>query len=221
MNVDLTVSFQPIFLLGKRRRQVGAEYLVRGKGGFSNPLTLFNWAKSFGKLKQADINCCFTCAEAASRYNGMVFINIFSCTLAELLEHAKDIFIFVPPERLVFEISEQDALRNLDMIHRAVAAWKAMGVRFAIDDIASGYDRIAALVELEPAFIKLDGALTRNCHINQTRQIVIKHLVKMARELHVDIIAEMIETIDEYDALKKLGVKYGQGFLLCKPKQAE
>ena len=86
-----------------------------------------------------------------------------------------------------------------------------------LDDMGAGYSNLVRFAELEPKFIKLDRALITAIDQNPRKQIMVRHLTSLCRELGTQVVAEGIETVGELSAVIDCGVDYGQGYLLARP----
>jgi EAL domain-containing protein (putative c-di-GMP-specific phosphodiesterase class I) len=91
------------------------------------------------------------------------------------------------------------------------------GFRIAIDDAGAGYAGLQTMVELEPDFIKLDMSLTRNLERSLVKRKLVGTLRDFCRQAEIALVAEGIETREQLDALRDLGITYGQGFLFAHP----
>jgi EAL domain-containing protein (putative c-di-GMP-specific phosphodiesterase class I) len=118
--------------------------------------------------------------------------------------------------RVVVEITEHAAVEDYGPLRLALAEIKALGVRFAIDDVGSGFASLRHLLRLRPDFIKLDGLVSQHAPDPAGRALV-SGIVSYASEVGATVIAEGIETPEQLDALRQLGVTHGQGFLLGGP----
>jgi EAL domain-containing protein (putative c-di-GMP-specific phosphodiesterase class I) len=117
---------------------------------------------------------------------------------------------------VILEITEDtDWTKETDPGH-LIAALRARGCRFAIDDWGQGYSNLDRLLRLRPEMVKLDIALVRN-FASPEHRAVIQAILSWARELGVLVCGEGIETPEERDGLIALGVQLGQGFLLGRP----
>lgn len=93
----------------------------------------------------------------------------------------------------------------------------ARGARLAVDDAGAGFASLRHVLKLSPDFIKLDTSLITGIDHDRGRRALAAGLIAFAGELHAEIIAEGIETLGELQALRALGVRYGQGFYLAVP----
>jgi EAL domain-containing protein (putative c-di-GMP-specific phosphodiesterase class I)/CheY-like chemotaxis protein len=117
---------------------------------------------------------------------------------------------------IVLEITEHVAIEDYAHFRAAVAALGS-AVGFAVDDAGAGYASFRHILELRPDFVKLDIGLVRGIDSDDVRQALVAGIVYFAERTGCRLVAEGIETIGERDRLQKLGVEYGQGFLLARP----
>jgi EAL domain-containing protein (putative c-di-GMP-specific phosphodiesterase class I) len=90
-----------------------------------------------------------------------------------------------------------------------------------VDDAGAGVANFNHIVELRPAFVKLDIGLVRAIEADRTRQALVLGLLHFASESASQTIAEGVETEDELATLRALGVPFAQGYLLARPAPAE
>jgi EAL domain-containing protein (putative c-di-GMP-specific phosphodiesterase class I) len=122
-----------------------------------------------------------------------------------------------PPERLIFEFTENE---SLDSAHVAniVAAYRELGFLTALDDFGAGHAGLGLLADLQTDLVKIDMGLVRDCDRDPRRRVILESLVRLMRRLHIDLVAEGVETEDELAVLKLLGVRYVQGYLFGQPE---
>ncbi|MEO8273460.1 MAG: EAL domain-containing protein, partial [Chloroflexota bacterium] len=90
-------------------------------------------------------------------------------------------------------------------------------VRVAIDDAGAGFASLRHVVELTPAFVKLDRSFIVGIAGDRARLAMVAGMVKFTQSLGIGLVAEGIEEEAELAALRSLGVDYGQGYLLGRP----
>lgn len=119
-------------------------------------------------------------------------------------------------ERVVMEITENTKSElEIDSIKRAFCAkWN---IPIALDDYGSGYSNSDLLVSFDFHFVKLDMTLIRDIHKNSSTQSLVRGMIAYCHENYIMVIAEGIETVEEYETAKQLGADFGQGFYLAKP----
>jgi len=123
----------------------------------------------------------------------------------------------VDPNRLVIEVTEHAPVDDYVALTDALAALRARGVRLAIDDAGAGFASLRHVLRLNPDLIKLDISLTRRIDTDPVRRALATSLIAFAAEVGATILAEGIESRWELEALRRLGVRYGQGYHLARP----
>ncbi len=124
----------------------------------------------------------------------------------------------VAPERLCFEVTETAAVGNID---RAIAFMEALikdGFTFALDDFGTGAASFAYLRALPVQQLKVDGTFVRRMGIDPVDRAIVESVVRFARLLGVTVTAEFVEDDATLDALREMGVDYGQGFGIGRPQ---
>jgi EAL domain-containing protein (putative c-di-GMP-specific phosphodiesterase class I) len=92
-----------------------------------------------------------------------------------------------------------------------------MGMTLAVDDVGSGYSGLQIISKLKPAYLKLDKSLVRAVSRSKISQEMLKAIVVLGRSFGAKLIAEGIENVDQLNALRSIGIDYGQGFFLGRP----
>jgi EAL domain-containing protein (putative c-di-GMP-specific phosphodiesterase class I) len=121
---------------------------------------------------------------------------------------------------IVLEITEHVAIEDYSRFRAAVETL-GPSVGFAVDDAGAGYASFRHILELRPDYVKLDIGLVREIDHDDVRQALVAGIVYFAERTRCRLIAEGVETPGERDRLQRLGVEYGQGFLLARPAPAE
>ncbi len=123
--------------------------------------------------------------------------------------------------RIVFELLEDEGIKDMDILKTFIAKVKKFGVKIAIDDFGSGYSNFERLMDFSPDILKIDGSLVRNIAYNSYSLSVVKTIVTFAKEQNIETIAEFVETKEIFDILDYLGVDYSQGYYFGKPKKLD
>jgi EAL domain-containing protein (putative c-di-GMP-specific phosphodiesterase class I) len=118
--------------------------------------------------------------------------------------------------RLVLEVTEHAAIADYPGFRAAMVSFGPR-VEFAVDDTGTGYANLRHIVELHPAFVKLDRSLIASLDSDDARQAMIVGLCHFANATGCRLIVEGIETDRELDVLRSLAVELGQGYLLGRP----
>ncbi len=119
--------------------------------------------------------------------------------------------------RIVLEVTEHSLIDDYAQIAAALAPLRAQGMKLAIDDAGAGYASFRHILRLAPDMIKLDMALTRSVDTDLSRRALVSAMVLFARETGSQVVAEGVETPEEWHTLHELGIQRGQGFLLGRP----
>jgi len=122
-----------------------------------------------------------------------------------------------PLDRIVIEITEHAPVHDYEALNTTMRRMRGRGIRLAVDDAGSGFASLRHILQLAPDIIKIDNALTRNVYKDPARRALAAGLISFAAELGATIVAEGIQSRHELDALRDLGVRYGQGFYLGHP----
>ena len=120
---------------------------------------------------------------------------------------------------LVLEVTEHVAIPDYAILRAAIGVLRPT-VRVAVDDAGSGVANFSHIVELRPAFVKIDIGLVRGINADLTRQALMVGLLHFASESASQTIAEGVETEEELATLRKLGVPFVQGYLVGRPAPA-
>jgi len=149
-------------------------------------------------------------------------INISGLTVAEhswlraLMAALKDHPEIAP--RLIVEITETEALRDIEESARFVQAIRDLGCRVALDDFGAGYTSFKHLKALTVDIVKIDGGYVRGIHNNSDNRVFVHSLIELAKTFGLKVIAECIEEQAEADHFRAEGVQYMQGYFYGRPE---
>lgn len=139
-----------------------------------------------------------------------------SSMIDTLIEQIKK---FDSPQRVVVEITEQEGVENFEMLRKAVEKLRETGVQIAIDDFGSGYANYAHVLEIKPDYIKIDGSLIQNILTENDSKILVKSIVRFAKDLNITTVAEFVENEEIFELLKEYGVDEFQGYYFGRPAE--
>ncbi|MGB5720587.1 MAG: EAL domain-containing protein [Woeseiaceae bacterium] len=120
----------------------------------------------------------------------------------------------VPPENIVFEITESLAVRRPRHVERKISEIRSLGCQFALDDFGTGYSSFSYLQKLHFDYIKIDGAFVRDLPNNPVDQKMIRLIAEIGREAGMKTVAEYVQDAETLDLLGKLGVDLAQGHFI-------
>ena len=122
-----------------------------------------------------------------------------------------------PTDRLMFELTENERIEDTNHVRKIVDTYRSMGFSTAIDDFGAGHSGLGLLARIQTDYIKLDMELIRGIDSSGPRRIIVEGIARTAQRLGITVIAEGIETIDEWNTLRLLGIRYCQGYFFAKP----
>lgn len=222
---DIQTVFQPIISL-EDGAVLGYEALSRGpvRTPLQNPEKLFTYAMENGQLWELESLCRTKALESAHvlQTKGKLFLNVNPNIMSDRKFRqgfTKDYLsrFQMDTENIVFEITEKEAIVNLNHFRQTVSHYKEQLYQIAIDDVGSGYSGLNIITDIHPHFMKLDMQLIRDIDRDRTKQSLVKSLCEFAAHSQIHIIAEGIETEAELAKLIELGVRFGQGYYIQKP----
>jgi len=221
LGFDFTMAFQPI-VNASTRTIFAYEALVRGVN--NEPAGQVFTHVNDKNMYQFDQSCRVKAIQLAAhlKMQPLLSINFMPnavyqperCIRATL--EAADAFGF-PIDQIIFEIVESEQVVDLAHLRKIVAYYQQRGFKTAIDDFGAGYSGLNLLADIHADIVKLDMALIRNIHQDRTRQIIVRGIIQVCQELFIKVIAEGVETRDEFVILYEMGIELFQGYYFAKP----
>lgn len=222
--IPFTMAFQPIVDLEKRRIW-GYEALVRGKAGegAGQVLAQVSDANRYAFDQACRVKAVELAGHAVAQGDTKLSINFMpnavyepkACIRATLEAAARMQF---DPHRLMFEFTENERMVDADHTAHIIQEYRRMGFTTAIDDFGAGYAGLALLARFQTDLIKLDMELVRGIDSSRTRQVIVRGLVEIGRQLGLVILAEGVETAAELSTLKTFGIDLYQGYYFARPR---
>ncbi len=224
---QLTPVFQPIVCL-KTCTVYGFEGLIRGKHHkWEHPSTLFPAAAAVGLDTKLDQNArrCVVHGFAQLGLETKLFVNILPSSLIkpEVTSFLVSAFLGkanLRPEQIVLEIGESQPIDDLGEIKKSLTILSAMGFRIALDDLGEAYASMRLWLELRPAYVKIDRRFISGIDHDHFKLQFVSAIVKIGETTGTTVIAEGVETETELLAIRDLGIRYAQGYFLCRPTAA-
>lgn len=221
LDFAFTMAYQPIFDI-QSKKVFAQEALVRGVNNESaySILSKVNDENRY-RFDQA---CRVRAIELAARLKMDTFLSINFLpnaiynpeTCIRTTMEASEKFNF-HKDRLIFEVTEGEKVEDHAHLLSIIQEYKRQGIKTAIDDFGAGYSGLNLLAEFQPDYIKIDMALVRGIDKDRVRRSIIQGILYVCREIEIKVIAEGIETEDEFKVLKDMGINYIQGYYFCKP----
>lgn len=124
------------------------------------------------------------------------------------------------PEFLILELTENCWIPDINLLNDKFISLKSIGVHIAIDDFGTGYSSLNYLKELSVNIIKIERSFVKNIKYNSYEHTFLEYIIKLAHIINLKVCVEGIESYEEYDIVKGLGVDIIQGFLFGRPVSA-
>lgn len=126
--------------------------------------------------------------------------------------------IGLKPQDIVFEVTETHRATNINHLKGILAFYRSNGFGVALDDIGSGWSGLNLLEQLRPDYVKIDMDLIRNIDSNAYKLNIVQHLINIARDNMITVVAEGIETQAEAETVIGMGADLLQGYYFGKPR---
>jgi diguanylate cyclase (GGDEF)-like protein len=226
---SIKVVFQPV--MDVRSGQIlGYEALSRDAQGKLSILELFERYQAIGQLGELK-RICFTAQLKTAQEIGLkrMFINVDFDLLNRLESVSKP-----PGMEVILEISELEALHDVENHLKIARQWREKGYKFAIDDFGAGFISLPFIAQLIPEYIKVDRSTILQAVSSEKFRGFLKDLVQAMRNYvsegiiaegveavveRIETVAENVETEKELLVVKEIGINFVQGFLIGKPEE--
>jgi len=127
----------------------------------------------------------------------------------------------VDPRQVICEVTESVAMEDTASTQRVLRQLSELGVSLSIDDFGTGYSSLAYLRQLRVQQLKIDRSFIRDLDSSIDARAVVDAVIRLAHSLGLRVVAEGVETVEQYTALVELGCDELQGFYFAEPMTAE
>ena len=221
----ITTLFQPI-VRARELTVFGYEVLTRGPGSssFRNSDMLFSFARE-SKLAWALEDVALECALKRLRQVDLLDRKFLLNLEAEMFGesefriHEMVSFFAEHQGQFVLELTERAAIEDYVVFRRLLDEFREKGIEVAIDDAGSGYASLEAIAALAPDYLKVTKGLVSTLAEEPIKQDLVKMLVDLGAKIGAKTIAEGIETADEYETCRDLGIDLIQGYYFAHPQE--
>lgn len=222
---------QDIVPLQYESDKISYEILIRmwdKDGKFVSPLDFLPTAERYQLMTDIDIHVLWSYLEIVTKDKkhleklhsahinlaGSSLNNIdFQTKVKEAIKH----FDF-PWEKLELEVTESSAIGSFNKANEFISFLKSEKIGLALDDFGTGMASFEYLKSMPFDVVKIDGSFVKDMHTDPTDKAVIKYIQEIATLKNQETVAEYVETKQDVDELRKLGITYGQGYFLGKPR---
>jgi diguanylate cyclase (GGDEF)-like protein/PAS domain S-box-containing protein len=227
---ELSLDYQPVLDLGTAAVS-GAEALVRWwrAGELVSPAEFLGVAEDSGLIVPlGDWVLREACGQAAAwRASGLaigVSVN-FSPRQVSAARFTETVLTALAdsglePGALTLEVAERVLIEGAGPMVDGLAELRRLGIRLAIDDFGTGHASLAYLRRLPVDIIKIDPSFVAGLGQDPTLAMLTRTIVRVGRDLGIEVVAEGIERPEQLDLLREMGCGLGQGFLLARPMAA-
>jgi len=217
----ITPFFQPIVDINKNI--VYYEALIRIKKGdeFLTPNLFLQVAKNAKLYNNISLILIEKAVNFSKNSNKKISINLSyndfenENSVNRIYKILKDAGI---GKNIIFEITENETIKDFDNILNIIKKFKNLGSKIAIDDFGSGYSNFSYLLRMQPDFIKIDGSLIKEIINKKEAFYIVETIVEFAKKLGIKTIAEYVYCEEIYSRLKNIGVEKFQGYYFSEPK---
>ncbi|OHE14518.1 MAG: diguanylate cyclase [Sulfurimonas sp. RIFOXYD12_FULL_36_11] len=229
---SMTLFYQPqIILINEHLRFVGVEALIRWndpKDGMISPGKFIPIAEESGLIiplgkwvLQEAIRQLKQWESDEDKKEWRISVNVSYkqfekddfITIIESLIHEYDIC----PEKLRLELTESLLVKNMQEALNKINHLKALGLSLSIDDFGTGYSSLSYLKQLPIDELKIDQSFIRDLTNDPNDVIIVETILSIAQKFGLDVIAEGVETEEQYEQLVSMGCKHFQGYLFGRP----
>jgi EAL domain-containing protein (putative c-di-GMP-specific phosphodiesterase class I) len=187
---------------------------------------VFEAARIGGQIRDLDWVCRRRAVQDATHLpdGSTLFLNISAAALLDPVHSVDQLLLLLSstgrsPSSVVLEITEHERIRDYDVLAQVLAAYRAEGIRFALDDVGEGHSTLELLAASASEFLKLGRSLTMTSTKVGSRA-AMDATMAFARVSGALVIAEGVENEFVADLMKAGGITLGQGFGLGKPTMA-
>jgi EAL domain-containing protein (putative c-di-GMP-specific phosphodiesterase class I)/CheY-like chemotaxis protein len=221
----VTTLFQPI-VWAQDSTVFGYEILTRGPAGssFRNSDMLFSFAR---EAKLAWALEAIALEGAMKRLTQMdlrdrkFLLNLEAEMFgeSEFRIHEMVAYFAEHPGHFVFELTERAAIEDYAQFRELLSEFRAKGIEVAIDDAGSGYASLEAIAAIAPDYLKITKSLVSTLADEPIKQDLVKMLIELAGKINAKTLAEGIETQEEYETCRDLGIDLIQGYYFAHPQE--
>ena len=126
----------------------------------------------------------------------------------------------IDPHKLKLEITESVVMHNVEVASKMLERLRSLGIELSIDDFGTGYSSLSYLHRLPIDTLKIDRSFVSRIHENNENKEIVRTIIMLAQNLGMGVIAEGVETREQFKSLIELKCEHGQGYFFAKPLDA-
>lgn len=221
----LHAVYQPIIAM-RSGDIVGHEGLIRGPA--ESPLHMPGWLFSTARRNRlAGVMERLSREIVAKSFVGMglqgkLFLNVSPDVFTQYPAHDGDLVAYLQqiglsPQGVIIELTENQPINDLEKMREAVLYYRELGFEVAIDDLGEGFASLRLWSELRPEFVKIDKHFIQGVSQDPIKLEFVKAIQQIAACCGSKVIAEGIETPQDFRVVRDIGITYGQGYFIARP----
>jgi diguanylate cyclase (GGDEF)-like protein len=231
-NTELRLYCQPKVDM-RSRRVCGAEALVRWVHpvhGMMSPLEFIQLAEQAGMITpltnwmlEAAFRQSHTWSEAGRWLPLAINLSAHDLYDPGLIDRIRDLFSgwAIKPDMIQFELTESALMADPSAALETLVRLKRLNVKLFIDDYGTGYSSLSYLQQLPIDAIKIDQSFVRKMARSRDSEVIISSTIELGHKLGMEVLAEGVETREDWDHLAAMGCDVAQGFLISMPMPAD
>lgn len=235
-NNELELYYQPVVEV-ESRKIIGAEALLRWnhpKLGLVMPNDMISIAEESGLIIPIGEWVLRSACEQCVRWkkespNGdqiskmAVNVSALQFKQGNFIDVVKKVLdeTQIDPHLLEIELTESMFIDNLEVTIEKMNELRALGIRMSIDDFGTGYSSLSYLKRLPFNTLKIDRSFVRDIMSDHDDAAMVQTMISMATIFNMDVVAEGVEELDQYEFLRAHACQYFQGYLCSKPVQTD
>jgi diguanylate cyclase (GGDEF)-like protein len=232
---EFEVYYQPIVDITKEGDPCcGAEALIRWNStemGFVSPVDFIPLAEYLGLinpigdfiLREAAKRCRYWNEMGHPEYKVNVNLSVVQLLQNDIVKKVKNVLeeTRINPANLTLEVTESLAINDIDRMKTILSQIKSLGVRVALDDFGTGYSSLNHIRELPIDVIKIDRCFIEHIAEDDFSDAFVKMVSELAATLGLSICTEGVELAEQYEIVKRMRIKYIQGYYFGKPMRID
>lgn len=231
---EFVLYYQPEIDLATRRI-VGVEALIRWRHpvrGLIAPLDFIPQAEESGAIMPiGDWGMAEACRQIQEwnlldpRNRSLrVFVNLSARQFSRqgLADHVESLLVQsgTPSHQLGLEMTESSLITNIGTAREVLMDLRTLGVSLLMDDFGTGYSSLSYLHSFPFDVLKIDRSFVGRMTEGESALQIVRTIIELARVLNLSVVAEGIETNEQFRLLRQMGCRYGQGYLFSRPVSA-